>query len=140
MPERIVVVGELLYSSDKFGDREDGYALFDRYKDDWVMEVMENAPDEEFRDDLFDSYEEYMKFWGTDDLCYATGSVYAKKYKNFTDEDEKFYKKLVDEAEEKNELGFNEKNNIFILKPHLPSAKNVKMRCRYEWQEMKKKG
>ena len=132
MPERIVVIGDLLYGYEKWGERDDGYALFDRYKDTWVDEVMDSQ-DGEFYDDLFDSFDEYLEFWGTEHLDEAQGSVYAKKYKNFTDEDEKFYKKVVDDAQE------NEKKNIKILKGHEYHAKLVKMRCKYKWQEMKKK-
>ena len=135
MAEKIVVLGELLYSSEKLGDRADGYALFDRYKDTWVQEVMDDDPDEEFRDDLFTSYDEYMKFWGTSNLEYACGQVSAKKYDDFTDEDEKFYKKLVDDAEESNHFGFNEKNNIKILEPEDWNYNNVSMRCEYEWKQ-----
>ena len=62
MPERIVVVGDLLWNSQDddsyWGDRKDEYGLFDRYKEEWVQEVMDNDPDEEFKDDLFTSYDE----------------------------------------------------------------------------------
>ena len=103
MTERIVVLGaNLMYPlEDKSEERSKGYALFDRYKQSWVDEVMEDESDGEFRDDLFDTYEEYMDFWGTTDNEMAEGMVYAKKYDEFTDKDVAFYKELVDEAEEK---------------------------------------
>ena len=81
---------------------------------------------------MFWSYEEYMKFWGTDDLCYATGSVYAKRYKNWTKEDEDFYAKFVEDAEE------NAKNNIKILKPSWDEFKRVKRRMKMKWADLKK--
>ena len=142
MSERIVVVGDLLWNSQDddsyWGDRKDEYGLFDRYKEEWVQEVMDNDPDEEFKDDLFTSYDEYMEFWGTSDLESATGSVSAKKYDDFTDEDEKFYKKLVDDAEEKNMWGQKQKKNIMILEPTDWNYKNVESRCDYEWEQNKK--
>ena len=134
MPERIVVVGCEIGTPD--GEREEGYALFDRYKDTWVQEVMDENEAETgndyFSDDLFWSYEDYMKFWGTDDLCYATGSVYAKRYKNWTKEDEDFYAKFVEDAEE------NAKNNIKILKPSWDEYKRVKRRLKMKWADLKK--
>ena len=134
MPERIVVVGADIGKPD--GERAEGYSLFDRYKDTWVQEVMDENEAETgndyFSDDLFWSYEEYMKFWGTDDLCYATGSVYAKRYKNWTKEDEDFYAKFVEDAEE------NAKNNIKILKPSWDEFKRVKRRMKMKWADLKK--
>ena len=135
MPEKIVVVGDLLWNSQDddsyWGDRKDEYGLFDRYKEEWVQEVMDDDPDEEFRDDLFTSYDEYMKFWGTEDLDQAQGSVYAKRYKNWTKEDEDFYKKFVEDADE------GVRNNIQILKPSWEEVKRVKRRMKYHWAELK---
>jgi len=131
MPERIVVVGDQIGTPD--GERGKGYALFDRYKDTWVQEVMddneERTGNDYFSDDLFYTYDEYMEFWGAEDLDQAQGSVYAKRYKNFTDEDEKFYKKLVDDAEEK------DKKNIKILKPNWDEYKLVKRRMKMAWKD-----
>ena len=102
MPQRIVLVGDQIGIPK--GERGEGYALFDRYKDTWVQEVMEEneaaTGNDYFSDDLFCSYDEYMKFWGTEDLDQAQGSVYAKRYKNWTKEDEDFYKKFVEDADE----------------------------------------
>ena len=133
MPERIVVVGADIGTPE--GDREKGYALFDRYKDTWVQEVMEEneaaTGNDYFSDDLFCSYDEYMKFWGTEDLDQAQGSVYAKRYKNWTKEDEDFYKKFVEDADE------GVRNNIQILKPSWEEFKRVKRRMKDHWAELK---
>ena len=133
MPERIVVVGADIGTPE--GEREKGYALFDRYKDTWVQEVMEEneaaTGNDYFSDDLFCSYDEYMKFWGTEDLDQAQGSVYAKRYKNWTKEDEDFYKKFVEDADE------GVRNNIQILKPSWEEFKRVKRRMKYHWAELK---
>ena len=143
MTERIVVLGENLFYplEDKSEERKKGYTLFDRYKQEWVDEVMEDNSDGEFRDDLFDSYEEYMDFWGTSDNEMAEGSVYAKKYDEFTDKDEAFYKELVDEAEEKNWRDMNEKKNIKILDledDNYQQFRRVEARCSFEWEEKEK--
>ena len=141
MTKRIVVLGaNLFYPLEKKSEeRKKGYALFDRYKKEWVDGVMEDEPDGEFRDDLFDSYEEYKDFWGTDDSEMAEGSVYAKKYDEFTDKDEAFYKELVDEAEEKNWRDMNEKKNIKILDleddDNYQQFRRVESRCSREWGE-----
>ena len=60
------------------------------------------------------------------------------KNRIFTDEDEKFYKKLVDDAEEKNMWGQKQKKNIMILEPTDWNYKNVESRCDYEWEQNKK--
>ena len=140
MTERIIVVGENLFSGleKKSEERAKGYCLFDRYKQEWVDGVMEDESDGEFRDDLFDTYEEYMDFWGTSDNEMAEGSVYAKKYEDFTDKDEAFYKELVDEAEEENWRNMNEKKNIKILDledDNYQQFRRVEGRCSYKWEE-----
>ena len=73
-----------------------------------------------------------MEFWGTEQLDEAQGSVYAKRYKTWTKEDEDFYAKLVDEAEE------NAKKNIKILKPSWDEFKAVKRRMKFHWADLKK--
>ena len=140
MTERIVVLGDNLYSplEDNYPERKKGYALFDRYKKEWVDGVMEDEPDGEFRDDLFDTWEEYLDFWGTTDDELAEGMVYAKKYDEFTDKDEAFYKELVDEAEEKNWRDMNEKKNIKILDledDNYQKFRRVEARCSFEWEK-----
>ena len=68
----------------------------------------------------------------------AEGSVYAKKYDDFTDEDEAFYKQLVDEAEENNWRDMNEKKNIKILDledANYEKFRRVQSRCSYKWEE-----
>ena len=128
---RIVVIGELLFNRNAdnyWGNRKDGYTLFENYKDNSVEEIMRSQEDGEFRDDLFSSYDEYMDFWGTNELCFANGSVYAKKYNNFTNEDKLFYQYLVDEADEENKWGYNEKKNIKIIKPNDWNAKRIEIR------------
>ena len=140
MTERIVVLGDNLYSplEDNYPERKKGYALFDRYKKEWVDGVMEDEPDGEFRDDLFDTWEEYLDFWGTTDDELAEGMVYAKKYDEFTDKDEAFYKELVDEAEEKNWRDMNEKKNIKILDLEddtYQQFRRVEARCSFEWEK-----
>ena len=72
-----------------------------------VQEVMEEQ-DEHFCDDVFHSYEEYMEFWGAENLDEAQGSVYGKLYKNWSKEDVDFYAKVVEDADER------DKNNIKI--------------------------
>ena len=128
MPERIVVVGADIGTPE--GDREKGYALFDRYKDTWVQEVMDEQ-DEHFCDDFFHSYEEYMEFWGAENLDEAQGSVYGKLYKNWTKEDVDFYAKVVEDADER------DKNNIKILKGGWEEFKAVKRRMKYKWEDKK---
>ena len=140
MTKRIIVIGENLFFGleKKSEERSKGYALFDRYKQEWVDGVMEDESDGEFRDDLFDTYEEYMDFWGTSDNEMAEGSVYAKKYDEFTDADEAFYKELVDEAEEKNWRDMNEKKNIKILDlgdDLYEKFRRVEARCSFEWEK-----
>ena len=65
MTDRIVVLGGNLFYplEDKSEERKKGYALFDRYKKEWVDGVMEDESDGEFRDDLFDTYEECICNW-----------------------------------------------------------------------------
>ena len=106
MPERVVVIGEDLYYSkwmkaNHLKERE-LFASFDRYKDTWVFEQCEalGVDTDDFRDDLFRSLDDFMEFWGTEDLCDCVGSVYARRYKDFTDEDEKFFQELVDAVPE----------------------------------------
>ena len=140
MPERVVVLGEDLYYSkwmkaNHLKERE-LFASFDRYKDTWVCEQLEalGVDTDDFRDDLFRSLDDFMEFWGTEDLCDCVGSVYARRYKDFTDEDEKFYQQLVEKADEP-----EAKSQIKILKPQSPEARNVKIRCENEWKEIAKK-
>ena len=140
MSAKIVVLGaNLMYPlGKKSEERSKGYALFDRYKQEWVDGVKRGEPDGEFRDDLFDSYEEYKDFWGTDDREMAEGEVYTKKYDDFTDEDEAFYNQLVDEAEENNWRDMNEKKNIKILDlgdDNYEKFRRVQSRCSYKWEE-----
>lgn len=134
MPERIVMLGVGLHNKLPDEDREQ-FGLFDRYKDTWVFEQCEalDVDTDDFRDDLFRSLEDLMGFWGTEDLSECVGSVYARRYKDFTDEDEKFYQQLVDTVPEK-------KSQIKILKPQSPEARMVKMRMKRTWQEIKKRG
>ncbi len=134
MPERIVMLGVGLHNKLPDEDREQ-FGLFDRYKDTWVFEQCEalDVDTDDFRDDLFRSLEDFMGFWGTEDLSECVGSVYARRYKDFTDEDEKFYQQLVDTVPEK-------KSQIKILKPQSPEARMVKMRMKRSWQEIKKRG
>ena len=84
MPERVVVLGEDLYYSkwmkaNHLKERE-LFASFDRYKDTWVFEQCEalGVDTDDFRDDLFRSLDDFMEFWGTEDLCDCVGSVYAR--------------------------------------------------------------
>ena len=144
MTERIVVLGDNLYSplEDNYPERKKGYALFDRYKKEWVDGVMEDESDGEFRDDLFDTWEEYLDFWGTTDDEMAEGFVYAKKYDEFTDKDEAFYKELVDEAEEKDWNNVNRKKNIKMLDledDNYQKFRRVEARCSYHWEKEEKK-
>ena len=144
MTDRIVVLGtNLFYPLEKKSEeRKKGYALFDRYKKEWVDGVMEDEPDGEFRDDLFDTWEEYLDFWGTTDDEMAEGFVYAKKYDEFTDKDEAFYKQLVDEAEEKDWNNVNRKKNIKILDlgdDLYQKFRRVEARCSYHWEKEEKK-
>lgn len=128
MPQRIVLVGDQIGIPK--GERGEGYALFDRYKDTWVQEVMDEQ-DEHFCDDVFHSYEEYMEFWGAENLDEAQGSVYGKLYKNWSKEDVDFYAKVVEDADER------DKNNIKILKGGWEEFKAVKRRMKYKWEEKK---
>ena len=121
MPQRIVLVGDQIGIPK--GERGEGYALFDRYKDTWVQEVMDEQ-DEHFCDDVFHSYEEYMEFWGAENLDEAQGSVYGKLYKNWSKEDVDFYAKVVEDADER------DKNNIKILKGGWEEFKAVKRRMK----------
>ena len=89
---------------------------------------------DDFRDDLFRSLDDFMGFWGTEDLCDCVGSVYARRYKDFTDEDEKFYQQLVEKADKP-----EAKSQIKILKPQSPEARNVKIRCQRDWKEIAKR-
>ena len=144
MTERIVVLGDNLYSplEDNYPERKKGYALFDRYKKEWVDGVMEDEPDGEFRDDLFDTWEEYLDFWGTTDDEMAEGFVYAKKYDEFTDKDEEFYKQLVDEVEENDWRNVNRKKNIKMLDLEddlYQKFRRVEARCSYHWEKEEKK-
>ena len=144
MTERIVVLGDNLYSplEDNYPERKKGYALFDRYKKEWVDGVMEDEPDGEFRDDLFDTWEEYLDFWGTTDDEMAEGFVYAKKYDEFTDKDEEFYKQLVDEVEENDWRNVNRKKNIKMLDLEddlYQKFRRVEARCSYKWEAGEKK-
>ena len=144
MTERIVVLGDNLYSplEDNYPERKKGYALFDRYKKEWVDGVMEDEPDGEFRDDLFDTWEEYLDFWGTTDDEMAEGFVYAKKYDEFTDKDEAFYKQLVDGVEENDWRNVNRKKNIKMLDLEddlYQKFRRVEARCSYKWEAGEKK-
>ena len=140
MPERVVVLGEDLYYSkwmkaNHLKERE-LFASFARYKDSWVFEQCEalGVDPDDFRDDLFRSLDDFMGFWGTEDLCDCVGSVYARRYKDFTDEDEKFYQQLVEKADKP-----EAKSQIKILKPQSPEARNVKIRCQRDWKEIAKR-
>ena len=128
MPQRIVLIGDQIGIPK--GERGEGYALFDRYKDTWVQEVMDEQ-DEHFSDDVFHSYEEYMEFWGAENLDEAQGSVYGKLYKNWSKEDVDFYAKVVEDADER------DKNNIKILKGGWEEFKAVKRRMKYKWEDKK---
>ena len=134
MPERIVMLGVDLYNQLPDEDQVQ-FGLFDRYKDTWVSEQCEalGVEEDDFRDDLFRSLEDFMGFWGTGDLSECVGSVYARRYKDFTDEDEKFFQELVDAVPEN-------KSQIKIIKPQSPEARSVKMRMKRTWQEIKKRG
>ena len=134
MAERIVVLGAGLYYNLPDEEQEQ-FGLFDRYKDTWVAEQCEalGVDDDDFRDDLFRSLDDLLEFWGTEDTCEAVGSVYARRYRNFTEEDEKFYKKLVDDEQDP-----EKKPQIKILKPQSPEARAVKMRMNRKWKEIAK--
>ena len=136
MPERVVVLGFDLYYCLPDEEQEQ-FGLFDRYKDTWIFEQCEalGVDTDDFRDDLFRSLDDYMEFWGHEDLDCCVGAVYARRYKDFTDEDEKFYQQLVENADEP-----EAKSQIKILKPQSPEARNVKIRCKSDWQEIKKRG
>ena len=135
MPERVVVLGSGLW---RFlpDEEQEQFGLFDRYKDTWVAEQCEalGVDDDGFRDDLFRSVDDLLEFWGTEDTCYAVGSIYARRYKDFTDEDEKFYQQLVEKADKP-----EAKSQIKILKPQSPEARNVKIRCQRDWKEIAKR-
>ena len=134
MPERVVVLGEGLYFNLPEKEQEQ-FGLFDRYKDTWVAEQCEALgvdDDDDFRDDLFRSLDDLLEFWGTEDTCDAVGSIYARRYKDFTDEDEKFYQQLVEKTDEA-------KSQIKILKPQSPEARNVKIRCQRDWRNIAKR-
>ena len=135
MPERIVMLGVDLYNQLPDEDQEQ-FGLFDRYKDTWVAEQCDalGVDTDDFRDDLFRSLEDFMGFWGSEYLDECVGSVYARRYKDFKDEDEKCYQQLVEKAVEP------AKSQIKILKPSSPEARMVKMRMKTEWQEIKKRG
>ena len=62
---RIVVIGELLFNRNAdnyWGNRKDGYTLFENYKHNSVEEIMRSQEDGEFSNDLFSSCYEYMDF------------------------------------------------------------------------------
>jgi len=50
---------------------------FRRYKPDWIAECIDNDPDREFKDHLFESLEDYEDFWG-DDWDNTGGFVYER--------------------------------------------------------------
>tara|TARA_Y100001970_G_C14216537_1_gene850004 strand:+ start:245 stop:796 length:552 start_codon:yes stop_codon:yes gene_type:complete len=83
-----------------------------------VMEVKDGIC-KTSRDDLFPSLDDFIEFWGVEDLYYENaGSIYARRHKDFKEEDEKFYQKLVDEADE-----LKHKSQIKILKPQSPKLR-----------------
>ena len=70
--------------SEEEQEKFDHYA---RYKD-------EDRDDEWFKDmddDVFTGTEDFFNFWGYEDSCYATGSVYYRSYKGGLTEDQTKY-------------------------------------------------
>ena len=115
--ETIVMIGDgLLYSAwmKKFPDEKSKFSSWMGYKDTWIFEDCEERgiDTDDYHDALFRSLEDYMEFWGSEFLDECVGSIHARRYKDFTKEDEKFYQDLVDNADEE-----KEKSQIRILKP-----------------------
>ena len=58
------------------------YEEWRRYKPDWIGECIDNDPDRDFSDELFNSLDEYEDFWG-DDFSNTGGSVYVREFSSF---------------------------------------------------------
>lgn len=139
MPERIVMIGDgLLYSAwmKKFPDERDQFCGWMRYKDTWINEQCDalDIDTDDYRDALFRNLEDYMEFWGSEFMDECVGSIHARRYKDFTKEDEKFYQELVENANET-----KEKSQIRILKPQSPEAREIKMEIKNKWKENEKR-
>ena len=105
-----------------------------RYKDTWIFEDCDERGIEidDYHDALFRNLEDYMEFWGSEFMDECVGGISARRYKDFTKEDEKFYQDLVDNADEE-----KEKSQIRILKP---DKKSNLMRIKAISAEMENRG
>ena len=137
MTETIVMIGDGLLYSDwlkKFPDEKDKFSRWMRYKDTWIFEQCDalGIDTDDYHDALFRSLEDYMIFWGSEYLDECVGSIHARRYKDFTKEDEKFYQDLVDNADEE-----KEQSQIRILKPdkkwNLMRIKEISSEMENKW-------
>ena len=137
MPERIVMLGDGLLYADAMPEKErEQFANWMTYKDTWIAEECEALGIEDtddYRDDLFRNLDDFLEFWGTEYTDEAVGSISARRYKNFTEEDEKFYQQLVENADEP-----KHKSQIRFLKPQSMEARAIKISMKRQWQEIAK--
>ena len=133
MAETIVMIGDGLLYSDwlkKFPDEKDKFSRWMSYRDTWIFEQCEELDIEidDYHDALFSDLDDYMKFWGREFMDECVGGISARRYKNFTKEDEKFYQDLVDNADEE-----SDKSQIRILEPESPKANAISMEMENKW-------
>ena len=136
MPTIVMIGDGLLYSDwlKKFPDEKDKFSSWMRYKDTWIFEQCDalGIDTDDYHDALFRSLEDYMIFWGSEYLDECVGSIHARRYKDFTKEDEEFYQELVENADEE-----KEKSQIRILKPdkkwNLMRIKEISSEMENKW-------
>ena len=73
-----IFVGENLYGNLPEA-KQATFKDYRRYKPDWIGECIDNDPDRDFSDNLFESLEDYEDFWG-DDFSNTGGSVYVREF------------------------------------------------------------
>lgn len=102
MPKRTIYIGQDICW--KLPEKEQKkWKSVERYKPDAIMEQMEEFEEmgRDWRDPFgpFTDLEDYEDFWG-DDFSQTGGWVYKKNFKDFSEEDKKYFEELSKKVKE----------------------------------------